>query len=135
MNLMLILAAIGLVGLLHVGVGIYGGIRLIKALEIRDWQQTLWISVLTAVLFCAATAGWIALLFVLPRTAAPMAVFNTPIWILLGVYIVVEFALRQAKSPLALAWGGVALAIPACSLFAYVYYEPLKQIFGPIHFH
>lgn len=133
MNLTLIVVAIGLFGLLHLAVGVYGSIRLARAFSSTpDWRQTLWLSGLTALFFSLAIALWIAMLFILPRTSAPAAVLNVPAWILFGGYVAVEVILRQTKSSKVIAWEGVALAVPACSLFAYVYYEPLKQIFGPI---
>lgn len=132
MNLVMIMAGVGLLALMHLSVGMYGTVRLARGLVQPAWQQTLCVSALAALFFVLAFTLWIVLLFAMPRSTAPMAVLNTPAWIVLGTYLAGKAVLRQATSFLVFGWEGVALAVPACSLFASVYYEPLKQIFGPI---
>lgn len=134
MNLALIVLVIAICAILHLVVGLLGIARLAKAFRgSNNWKASLKIGVETSAFFGLATLLWVGLLFLLPRTQAPIPVLNYPAWILLVLSFIIYALVGQSKSETALSLtAGVAAAVPGSAIFAYANNQLLESIFGAI---
>lgn len=134
-NLLLIVAGIGLVGLLHVAVGFFSLRRLLTSIDGGDVAHNLKTGLAAATFFALSMAFWLWLVFMLQSRNAPMPVFNFPAWILLVLHVLIRWACEGKTSAVAVGSHAIGVAVPASAVFASVYYERLSQIFGPINLH
>lgn len=137
MNLALIILAIAAGAIPHVGIGIFGIIKLATAFRrSNDWKTSMKIGAMTSGFFGLATMLWLALLFLLPRTHAPIPFYNYPSWILLVLSIVSYAVFGKHKSEYAIPLAtGVCIAVPGSAIFAYTQIELLESVFGAIRFY
>lgn len=137
MNLALIISVIAICAILHLVVGLFGIARLAKAFRgSNNWKASLKIGTETSAFFGLATVLWVGLLFLLPRTHAPIPVLNYPAWILLVLSLLIYAIVGQSKSGTALSLtAGVAAAVPGSAIFAYANNQLLESIFGAIRFY
>jgi len=135
MNLLIVVAGIGLVGMLHVAVGFFSLRRLLTSIDGGDVAHNLKTGLVAATFFALAMAFWLWLVFMLQSRNAPMPVFNLPAWILLVIHVMTAWACEGSKSAVAVGSNAIGVAVPASAVFAFVYYERLAQIFGPINLH
>lgn len=137
MNLALIISAIVAGAIPHLGIGLFGIIKLATAFHgSNDWRASLKIGAMTSGFFGLATMLWFALLFLLPRTHAPIPFYNYPSWILLVLSILAYAVFGKRKSEYALSLAaGVFIAVPGSAIFAYTNIQLLESVFGAIRFY